>query len=410
MNKKVLMIAYYYPPINNGGVQRPASFAKYLPSFGYEPIIVTCNMPGVVNDTKHLNAEKCILRFRDRGSDFISLGAAQSFLYRGARKVLYKVGLLPGYFHWWYKEVSKNVHSIVEEYKPDIVWSTYPPLENLMIGMDITRKYGIPLILDFRDGLVYESLDKQFFYLDARLKRIEEQLVSSAAKIVTVTDPITEYFNCHYPGKKAVTISNGFDRDEWQNLEKINLGDKINFAYTGRLTNSRKGTSIKQLVKAINLLSEDEKKKICFHMIGEFSNKEIKVMSNEVVFKIHGFVDRFTALQYQYSADILLLVTASGQRSVATGKLFEYLAAKKPIFALTGNTAAEEIIINTGIGICVDSLIPGRITQELRKIITEFPQVSFYKPVKQKIDSYDRRRLANHLANLMDDVIEGEKR
>ena len=403
MDKTALIIAYYYPPTNNGGVQRPASFAKYLPLYGYKPIVITCQTPEATS------SEKGILRVPDPGAELTAAGGIKSLPFRGIRKVLFKSGILPGYLYWWYKEVLKSIDSAIEEYSPDVILATFPPQENLMVGMEISKRHNIPLILDFRDGMAFESLGVEPFLVKWRFKQLETQLVNSSVGVITVTDPITDYFNEKYPGCNASTISNGFDPEEWVDVKKINLENKINIVYTGRLSFSEQGRSIGSLIKAIDCLKEDEKKHLCLHMVGDFSEQEKALIHgtlNPKLVNFVGFVNRKMALQYQYSADLLLLVTSLGQRSVATGKLFEYLAANRPIFALTEGTAAEDIINRTGTGICLSPNDIEGITRQLKNIINMYPNVDFYKPIPEQIAKYDRKLLTKQLADVFDRILD----
>jgi len=403
MNKTALIIAYYYPPTNNGGVQRPASFVKYLPLYGYNPIVVTSQVPEAIK------SEDVILRVRDMGAELTARGGIKSLAFRGMRKLLFKSGILPGYLHCWYKEVLMNIQSTIEEYRPNIILATFPPQENLMIGMEISKIYNIPLIIDFRDGMVFEAVAVEPFLVKWRLRKIERQLVNIAARIITVTDPITDYFNENYSGCNASTISNGFDPEEWLDVKTLNLGDRINIVYTGRLSFSRRGTNIRSLIRAIDGLTDGERSKICFYMVGIFSEQERASMLDTAypgLFKLVGFVDRKTALQYQYSADLLLLVTSLGLQSLATGKLFEYLAANRPIFALTMGTAAEEIINRTGTGICLNPNDIDGITMQLKRIISMYPNLDFYQPVSREIEKYNRKLLTKQLAKIFEQVLE----
>lgn len=307
MSKNILLIAYHFPPTNNGGVQRPASFEKFLPLYGYQAIVLT------VRTREAMNTENNVIRIPDPGMELADCGGIKSFAFRAIRKVLLKTGILPGVSYWWYKEVKKYIPEIIQQHKPDLILATFPPLENLIIGMEVSKKYNIPLIADFRDGLCFEPLDSNPFPIRMRERKLEMDVVNQAAQIITVTDPITNYFNSHYPQCNAITITNGFDADEWIDIKKINLGDKINIAYTGRLSNSQKGRNIESFVSSFQGLNANEKQRIRLHMIGDFSRQEQKLITdlgNPELINFVGFVDRKTALQYQYSADLLLLVTA----------------------------------------------------------------------------------------------------
>ena len=143
-------------------------------------------------------------------------------------------------------------------------------------------------------------------------------------------------------------------------------------------------------------------------MVGEFSQDEKEAMldslTNEMV-KFHGFVTRKEALQFQRSSDLLLLVTLTGQESLATGKTYEYLATSRPILALTEGTAAEDIIKRTGSGICINPNDAEKITRQLKTLIDTYPNLDFYKPIKSEIEKFNRITLTQQLAGIFDQVL-----
>ncbi|MGI6513220.1 MAG: glycosyltransferase [Syntrophomonadales bacterium] len=112
------------------------------------------------------------------------------------------------------------------------------------------------------------------------------------------------------------------------------------------------------------------------------------------------------ALRYQYSADFLLLAITAPGRGLTSGKLFEYLAAKRPIFALTEGTVAEDIINRTGTGICLSPNDIEGITRQLKNIINMYPNVDFYKPIPEQIAKYDRKLLTKQLADVFDRILD----
>lgn len=393
--KKLLIVSYYYPPINNGGVERTKKFVKYLPQFGYKPIVITVRASGSIID------EDNIYRFVDKRINMRTCEGIKTLPNRIWHYLKF------GYLNSWYQEVLSNAHKIINENKPDGIFATYPPLANLMLGVEISKRFNLPLVTDFRDGLVFEGLHNNNIIFNRRKKQIEQNIVDSSSYIVTATEPITEYFKSSYSLQKVTTITNGFDIDDWRGLEKLDLGGKINIVYTGRISYSDRTATIEPLLIALKKLSNEEKKRINIYMVGEFSKREKNIfLSSEFndIFKLVGFVSREEALRYQISADILLLITGA-RKSVATGKLFEYLAARKPIFAITAGTVAEDIIKKTGTGLCVNPDDSMSIFEGLRKIIQTFPNYDFYRPNKRKLGCYSRYKITKKLSEVFNLVL-----
>lgn len=395
--KKVLIIAYNYTPMNNGGVQRPLKFAKYLPQYGYEPIIITNSNYGETND------EKNIYRFIDKNEVIKNQGKVISFIFRAIKKIMYLLGIIPDHNFLWYKEVIKNIDEIIRKEKIDIVFSTYPTISNMLIGTHIKIKYNISLVSDFRDGLVFEPLQYENYLRRIANRKIEREIVKNSDCILTVSQPITDYFKNTWNIKKAITITNGFDEDDFKNLNKKDFSDTINIIYTGRFSRSSSDIKIDNLIVAIKELDFEN---VNFYFYGDYSSEEIEKIESvkNVPIIIKNLVERKKALEIQKSADILLFATSKKRTSVATTKLYEYLAVKKPIFALTKGTVAEKIINETHTGICVDPDNKNEIKVALKNLIDEYPKYNFFDPVN--IDKYSRINLTKKLAEVFDELIE----
>ena len=143
MKKNILIINYYYPPINNGGVQRIRNFKKYLSYAGHNVSIVTTNSYGNLDD----DDENEIYRFPDKGYDYthsskgLELGR---FLFRAFRRIQVHMGFITDGKYYWKKEVIKGIDSIFANKQYDVVIASYPTPANLEIGEYIYDKYNIP--------------------------------------------------------------------------------------------------------------------------------------------------------------------------------------------------------------------------------------------------------------------------
>jgi glycosyltransferase involved in cell wall biosynthesis len=395
------MFTYAYAPSFNAGVQRPLKFAHYLPSYGYNPIIITAQL---TNDNFH---EKGIYRI---GNNWIELelnGGIKSIPLRMLRRILYQSGIIQGYNYFWYKKVLKILPKIVKDESPDIIYATYPPIEPVMLGIAASKQSNTPLVVDFRDGFVFEPFAPVLFPAAIRNKRTEKHVVANCHHIIGATEPITNYFRQHYPGINASTITNGFDSSDWSGLKQFDLGTKINIVYTGSLSTAGANRTIEPLLKGIDYLTKEERESISVYVIGNCTERERSQLINGYgdIFRIIGSVPRREALRYQISADVLLLITGTENTSEATGKIFEYLMSARPILGITGQTVARNIIEKTGTGICVDPTDPGEIANVLNKLIKLYPNYGFYKPVNNEILKYSRKELTGQLAQIFDGIL-----
>jgi hypothetical protein len=211
--KNVLMFTYAYAPSFNAGVQRPLKFAHYLPCFGYSPTIITAEF------AKNVKDEEGIYRIRNDILECELNGGVKALLLRLTRRILYQSGIWWGYNYFWYKKVLNTLPKILNNESPDIIYATYPPVEPVMLGIAASRKAQIPLVVDFRDGFVFEPFAPVFFPAAMRNKKTEKYIVDNSQHIISATEPITNYFKKTYRRCSASTITNGFDRSDWLGIE-----------------------------------------------------------------------------------------------------------------------------------------------------------------------------------------------
>jgi len=151
---KVLIIAYYYPPISSGGSLRPQRMAEYLSAWGHRVTVVTSSYSGTSFDDPGVIRIHDISYNKDKRS---ILHRAQWFVLRIYTEILNCLGIYWSIYSWWRKKVNHYGQQIMEETSPDVLIATYPPVESLEVGLYLSEKFKVPLISDFRDGLLFES-------------------------------------------------------------------------------------------------------------------------------------------------------------------------------------------------------------------------------------------------------------
>ncbi|MGF6781105.1 glycosyltransferase family 4 protein [Paraburkholderia sp. GAS334] len=411
-----LVIAYHYLPENNGGVQRVVSMKRHLPQHGVDVTLLTHGTGNRGTATERLDNVVRVFDVTRRGVPW-PLFVLYRLLQRGSR-LFGATGLR---HTLWKRNAIRRSKSLIQTSRPDVVIATFPPLETIELALAVCRRHAIPLVVDFRDGLLFEPLDPGLLKsasLARHIDRLEREIIENASAIVTVSDPISDY----YRGRRAArveTIANGFEADDNQRSTGPRPAafrtDRINVVHTGRLARSRAGTHIDSLLDAMTSLHDDNGGgRLLFHFYGEYTRQEVSALKplvdkGNVV--MHGLVSRAESLVIQRQADVLLLVTASGQRSIATGKLFEYLGSGRPILALTKGTAAEAIINETQAGWAIAPDDTAAIRAMLKEL-AEGRLLDSLKPRPDKIRSYERGEQMERYASLLQDVCatRGEER
>ena len=408
MQLKILLVSYFYSMSNSTGSLRGRAMAKYLPQNGIDVTVLTYRPQ---KETVSFSGN--IIGVMDITRNTVSLPVF--FALRIWQKTLRWLGIYLGLCGYWRDTALEHSDEIIQRVKPDAILVSYPVVEALEIGVVLSKKYGLPLISDFRDGLLFEPLETAALkHAVARrhYSAVEAQVVEASALILTVSKPISTYFTERYSHPNVVTLHNGFDPDDITPDKSIDLtSDVINIIHTGRLGSSRLGSSEKgggvdALSVAVHTLlarSPDISQKFRLHFVGQLSRSEkssLASLANLGVVKLWGQVSRAKALALQRSADVLLLITAPDQASIATGKLFEYLVANKPILALTRGTEAARIVSETGAGIVVQPDKPEEIAEALENIIGQGGRINCERDA-ESIMNFARDRQMARLASMM---------
>jgi glycosyltransferase involved in cell wall biosynthesis len=376
---KILLVAYYFPPIISGGSQRPTQMFKYLTKLGDRVTVLAPTYD------KANPPEQSVIHIYDPSHNMHRKGMRrlQWLFHRIPIEINNYLGKYSSIYSQWQQNVLNHADEILQHAQPELIIATYPPVETLQIGLMLSQKAQVPLVADFRDGLLFETIEskrlRRFACVYKAYQAIEKRIANEAAALITVSEPLSKYFRETYNNSCVRTIANGFDPDEMQlQLPDIDLAPEyFHIVHSGRFSLSDASCTILPLVHALNSLLADRPElaqKLQLHFLGELSRQEIKILAGLVqygVAHLHGPLNRKYSLAFQRRADLLLLVTSPSRRSVATAKIFEYLQARRPILALTPHSFAAEIIEKCRCGWVVSPLAVNEIRLILERIIDD---------------------------------------
>jgi glycosyltransferase involved in cell wall biosynthesis len=408
---KILLIAYYYPPINSGGTMRPVKMGKYLPRFCHEVTVLT----QTYGKSSITEGNPRVMRFYDLSHNKDRTGIGKKLQWLGFRlftEMLNRFGRSHSIYTWWKRKVIRNSKRIIGQVEPDVIIATYPPVETLEIGLFLSKTYHIPFVADFRDGLIFEPIEtgrmNRYRCIRERYETIEAEAVAGAAAVTTIAQPIADYYRDTFHPPRVEVISNAFDPEDLDNLPPVQLeGSCFNIVFTGRFGLSDKANRVDFFFDAVRMLVEDNKtleEKLKVHLVGEYRKGELKELQDLIevgVIKLHGFVERSRSLAFQRAADLLLIITLPDRTSSTSAKIFEYLYAGKPILALTYKTVLEEIIHETKTGWTVHPQEPEAIAQMLSKIISDVDFYGSIHPDRNAIEKYSVKTQMEKLDRLL---------
>ncbi len=368
--KKVLMIAYYFPPLGGAGVQRTIRFVKYLPKFGWVPTVVT-----VENNNYYIRDESLLSKIpkevgviRIPGFDFYNY-------YRGFRKFkLHKIisffgniTAIPDTQTFWKNDVKRKLPQLINPQEFNLIYATYGPGSNLLIGQWLKRCYGLPLVIDFRDEWANNPHIKSKIRLRVKkplFARFERKCVESSEKVICLNEVMKKNFLKRYPNEdrnKFVIIPNGYDTENYKiRKEPKDLffnPQKFNIVYTGSFYGSRSPAKFLRSITELIQEKPSYEERLRVYFIGNVKTKEvlnfIKKESLMKIIKIIPYIPHNKLIQYLYHADLLLMIIGEmpGAEGVYTGKLFEYIAVGRPILAIVPpNGVAAQVVRETNSG------------------------------------------------------------
>jgi glycosyltransferase involved in cell wall biosynthesis len=412
LSRTVLFIAYDFPPAGGPGVQRSAKFAKYLPQFGWQPVVVTATSDAyaVLDSTLTADVPPGTPIYRVKSHDVNAL--RPSFDRRGLGKLVSAANtalMLPDALLFWARTARAAVRQAIEQHQPIAIYSSSPPASTHRLALWTRRAYELPWIADFRDPWSQNELYPYYPGYRAINRRQEREVLLAVDRITTVSPPLVEMFQ-RLSGRKAadiVLIENGYDEDDVAFLPPPNTS-RFTITYTGDFSRLRRPDA---LVAAMDRLLAS----------GQIPTSEIRVLfagkdtaryvPDRPPFEQLGYLDHGQLDELRRYSDLLLLIhnDSPNARGNYGGKLFEYLASNRPTLAITGpDNVAAQLIERARAGMATRHN-PDEIANAILECYRAWKAGGVhYEPDWDVIRYFSRRRLAGLLAQQLDQVVSGK--
>lgn len=411
--KKVLWISYLFPPLNCG-VGRQVKIAKYLPNYGWLPVVLTVKRSRLrplydVSVMKDIAAD--IKVYRTWSLESRLLMWALPWLLHINSKWLH----IPDQFIGWFPFAVRKGLNIIRNEKVDAIFSTSLPNTCHLVAYVLKRRTGLPWVADFRDlwtQNTYVSYPAPVLRLE---NKMEAAVIRSADRITTLNRPMMQGFQQKYSDQSAekfVTIPHGFDPEDFRTNNKREASNKLIITYTGTLGGRRKADTFLYAVK--ELIGEDKglAEKLDIRFIGNVypAQKLCQQLGLNRVVTTLGMVSHEMVFSYLAGSDVLLFILGTGKldEGASTGKLVEYMAVGKPILAVAPEGVASDIIKQANAGVVVNPEDKGGIKQAIREMYHKFVTGELkITPNREVIGQYDVRALAGRFAAIFDELAEG---
>jgi glycosyltransferase involved in cell wall biosynthesis len=378
----ILLVTYFYPPSTTVGARRPHGLAKYLERLGYRVVVLTAGTWGARPAGEEVASE--VVRSGDlmgsrlnwRRANFRTWaagGGGEDYVAGSSR--LAQVIVPDVMLVTWLPFALAAAARLSRRRAIDCAVTTSGPESAHLVGLALRRR-GVPWVADIRDGWGFESIHSWPTRPQAALdERLERHVMTTAGGVTAVSEPIAADIRERF-GVDARTVTNGYDPEEVPartGSDELLRPDRHSLVHTGLMASALR--SPRPVIQAIRLARErspDVAARLELVLAGPLTAEERELIDapdlGDQVRHV-GNLPRPRALRLQREADSLLLLTSGNRRGEATGKLFEYLAAERPILVLGDESEAARIVHEAGAGAAVPADAPERIAPELERLV-----------------------------------------
>ena len=448
--KKVILIAFYFNQVNEIASKRLRALAKYLPQFGWEPIVIVPDLGFIPKENDDLNCRIIYTEYEDmfshfsnkfkksKSSDFNDSKESKeskdsiefnddklkdSTFYSNpiaskAISIAGEVFAYPDGMKYWYESAFKEASKIMDTEEIDAIISSSWPITCHTIAKDLKEHQDIPWIADLRDLWNLNPYVSHTFIRNYFEKRLELKTFENADALTTTTDLAAETLSTLHPMSRIVPILSGYDKDDFKFLEELvskrddfssDSPEKLKFIYAGSLYGGKRDPTY--LFEAIRQLEDENKldpSKISIEFYGDSTGLEDIANRYGLLDIVHigGKIAHDEVLKKQLNSDVLLLISWDNEKEkmFIPGKIYEYFALKKPVLSIGYKEGSlKDLIEETKVGYHVSSLESTK--EALLKIYEEFVENGTVElNADMNIEDYSMENMAKKFADLLNEL------
>ncbi len=434
MNKRVLIITYYWPPAGGGGVQRWVKFVKYLRLYGWEPVVFTVeNGEYPITDSsignelpKDIEVIKAPIiepytwyrrltgKKKDSKIDPNFLSEGKKLGWKDKLAVWIRGNFfIPDARVLWTGTATKVINTYLQNHSINAIISTGPPHTCHLIAENIKLKHHVPWIVDYRDPWTqidfFNDLGLTSWARNRHLK-MEKRILDACDTIITVGKTMASDLDEITINQKRVVITNGFDEsDRPPTVEEIDR--EFSVVYIGTMNDARNPLVLWEALAHLKKENHELIRHIKIKLVGK---PEPIVQQSIVNYDIQelvtfcGYVPHREAINFQNKARVLLLIinNTSNNKSILTGKIFEYMASGRPILCIGPKDGdAADILKASGFDSVFDYQdIRGVASYLIEQYQTMSQGDRNEKMFNDKINQYSRKSLTERLAHVLNEI------
>ncbi len=426
--RRVLVIAYYFPPMGLSGVQRTLKFVKYLSQFGWHPTVLTVDPRGYFakDDTLLREIEGrdvTVVRTPPSGpARFLGKKDVVEIPAEWKRKLLSRLSdtfFIPDNKIGWRRRAVARALELHRETPFDLLFATGPPFTSFLIGRRLKRKINRPLVFDYRDPWV----DNPFKFYPTPLHRLinvrlERKALRSSSHVVTTNRRVKEQILLRH---RFLTyhdidiISQGFDPEDFPPAgpppKKVSVqagqGERrMRITYAGVFWEDRVPDFFLRALHDLFAEKPRLRGRVEAVFAGKFRDENLKLVSKlglQDTVRVLGYLPHRDCVSELCASDVLWMTV--GDDFGSPGKVYEYIGARKPILGLVPDGYLRSTILEAGGMTTAPDDVPA-IKNAIEELIALHEKRQLRGPRSDVVEKYDRRALTGSLAKLFESLFE----
>lgn len=419
--RKVLIIAYYFPPMGLSGVQRTVKFAKYLPQYGWKPTVLTVSPRGyyaidqsLLNEMEEAGVEIVRTNALDMNRLFSKRGVIK-MPAEWLRKILQFAGdffFIPDTKIGWKSKAVRKAKELLKNERFDLIFATAPPQTDFLIGAVLKRATEIPLVVDYRDSWLqypYKYFPTPFHaYLHHRL---EKRVLKAADRVLVTHRRVKENLVKRHKAlqyNEVSILSQGYDPVDLQvkPAERLQMPLRLRFCHTGTFYGGRNPSTFFRALKNVLDRHTQLRGRIEVTLVGNVRKEDQRLvknlgLQNEVTFL--GYLEHKESVSQMLAADVLWFILDNDYQT--PGKLYEYFGSRKPILASVVDGYTKQLINESEAAVCLpihdvkahEDAILSFFDQFEHKTLKKIPEIFAAK--------FDRLALTGELAKNLESLM-----
>lgn len=413
--RRLLMIAYYFPPMGMGGVQRPLKFAKYLPECGWDVTVVTAQPDDSLarDDTLLADISSAVNVFRIKSFDPARL-VRRGRSTAGQTAPSPESSSLSRQFREWSRWPDAKLHfarvatrtalQLMEQRQFDAIYTTSPPPSVHFAGMRLQKQTGLPWIADFRDPWSVRADDWGPTVLHRRYaQRLRDRILGEADHVLVMNEMVANHFRKAGPIDHLTIIPNGYDDDDFTD-DSADRGDTdFVLAFYGTICPETDIGVVLEVIDAFN--AENPQRRVCIRHIGQVMRRNLAPHPDV---ESTGYLPHRDAIKQLCSADAVALTLDSdpGLRMTIPGRAYEALRSQRPIIVFAPGTSTFRGMMNAfdGIWPCETDDVSCGVNA-----LTEIQQRERRAPARslESVALLNRKSQTSQLAGILNDLVAG---